>query len=729
MQSIHQAAEKLAENWRINERERGILFSMLDDSDDENPSVKKAEHRRAALEKEIQKVLRTRNRVVKVLQRIPRLPNDSALLRRSGIAGDVAELTKTYTGTSLYRANEAKNSTVVKYAFNIEARSKNGESSSSVRGSDPSFIWKLCFRKLRLSTVKSRGEQPVVSRDTWKELGYDEKGFEKWWRPKRLVSSSESDGWSDMKRLARRVVIQILERIQSSAFENFHHIRHLKILAEICREIVLYQIILCYNVPLDDIVDLQDLFEHTVPVIYLVCDVVYGASDISAADIPEVYRVEKQLQRLDPLVREVRNRCYLLGARIGFDVEAYREDFSKGRIFDFDQDPDNKSAFIQLNPLIAGKSHDEYMKRVGSIAQKQVVVRENVYGTSHARGTGGSEAEAKVDLLDKKALESIGLKQFTDIRQETEVFLGSGGFAEVCRMERDKGSRPVAVKKYKPKPRTAKRIEREARAWATVKHKHIAPLLGFVCFTSGWATQPCLVSEPYHCDLKRLVYKYRDRQEIEGQALTEDQKLAFLRDIVLALEFLHASGIAHGDLRAANVLITNEMFQDPSCYAVLNDFGMAEQYVDDIDSLLDHRDLSSVNQCTSDLWLSPELLEAAPRESSLSRVSKEGDIYAFGVVFLEVVYERDPYAETKYNIRYAKSIGEPPARKEDLHLLSESHWTLMQGCWEALDKRLNIKTVAWAVLDILDQLLPPTPTGPEDPGMAYWSRYLKKEDA
>ncbi|KAL5492955.1 hypothetical protein ACEPAI_4403 [Sanghuangporus weigelae] len=720
MQSLRQASQEVVEQWEINERARSVVFSMLDDSDDDNPAIQTAEEKRVHLQRSVGIIMRDRGTIEKLLQRIPRSRNHSAISRRAKLRKDILRSTMAYCNTSDLREQQAKESTIMRYAFNTSSTS-NGSSHISSKTSDPPcFVWKLCFRQIKPSTSNVG--------DIWKDTKYSESNFMKWWRPKYSLPSTDSDGWSDMKRLGRRIVIQILERIQLPALEAFRHIRHLKMLAEICREIVLYQIILCYNIPLDDIEDLQDIFEHTVPVIYLICGIVRVSSDISAADIPELYRIEKQLQWLEPLVRELRKKCYLLGARIGFDIEAYREDFNKGRIFDFDQDPDNKSGFIQLNPLIAGKSQEEYMKRVGSIAQKQVVVRANIHCNSDAQEIEGKDVEGKVDLLDKKVLESIGLQQFTDIRHESEVFLGSGGFAEVCRMERDSGSRPIAVKKYKPKPRTAKRIEREARVWATVKHKHIAPLWGFVCFTSGWATQPCLVSEPYHCDLKRLVYKYRGGCEIEGQALAEDQKFAFLRDIVLALEFLHASGIAHGDLRAANVLVTNEMFRDPSCYAVLNDFGMAEHYVDDIDSLLDHRDLSSVNQCTSDLWLSPELLEAAPRENSLSRVSKEGDIYAFGVVFLEVVYERDPYAETKYNIRYAKSIGEPPASKEDLDLLPESHWTLMQGCWEASDKRFNIKTVAWGVLDILDQLLPATPTGPEDPGMAYWSRYLKKLD-
>ena len=35
-------------------------------------------------------------------------------------------------------------------------------------------------------------------------------------------------------------------------------------------------------------------------------------------------------------------------------------------------------------------------------------------------------------------------------------------------------------------------------------------------------------------------------------------------------------------------------------------------------------------------WIAPELIMEAIEQGSLPRVSKEGDIYSFGVVFLEV---------------------------------------------------------------------------------------------
>lgn len=78
------------------------------------------------------------------------------------------------------------------------------------------------------------------------------------------------------------------------------------------------------------------------------------------------------------------------------------------------------------------------------------------------------------------------------------------------------------------------------------------------------------------------------------------------------------------------------MVNDKSCYAILNDFGMAEYSVPEIRSELDGADLSSVNQKTHECWLAPELFKSRPRAESLAKVSLKGDVYAFGVVYLEV---------------------------------------------------------------------------------------------
>ena len=131
------------------------------------------------------------------------------------------------------------------------------------------------------------------------------------------------------------------------------------------------------------------------------------------------------------------------------------------------------------------------------------------------------------------------------------------------------------------------RTEREARVWAKLKHKNIAPLLGFVYFTPAL---PSLVSVAYHCDLKSLVNKYKTGSAMgSGKVLTIEQKLLFVSSIMFSdcdqvslmhirscgtsywasstvcssflvplpkfqcIQAVHASGIAHGDMRAVRL--------------------------------------------------------------------------------------------------------------------------------------------------------------------------------
>lgn len=84
-----------------------------------------------------------------------------------------------------------------------------------------------------------------------------------------------------------------------------------------------------------------------------------------------------------------------------------------------------------------------------------------------------------------------------------------------------------------------------------------------------------------------------------------------------------------------NVLVTEDSDNEAVSSAVLNDFGMSDD--------TDHGqtrvvNLTSVNQRTNDFWIAPELMLSKPQNGIKSRVSKAGDIYALGVVFLEVSF-------------------------------------------------------------------------------------------
>ncbi|OCB92194.1 kinase-like protein [Sanghuangporus baumii] len=526
-----------------------------------------------------------------------------------------------------------------------------------------------------------------------------------------------------MQRLARRVVIQVLEKVQLIAIKEECPIaERLKVIAERCRDVLLYHIVLCYNLPSKDANFLQELFEQTVPVVYVVSKVVQACSTHEFDETSGIVHCQK----LDHLLIELLGKCYLLGNEVSFDVNQFIEQLKASSVFDFDVAGSYSSR--EKDGLVLQKAED---REEDSIGKPTELCPQSESEPSQSASDIGKKLSADafyyVKKLETRVLEEIGLKQLKHVVYESKKWKGDGKYADVFEMQREKG--------------LGTRLLRESQIWMTVKHARIAPLLGFVCFDSTFTPQLCLVSNSYHTDLKKIVKDYgTNGQNSDSKALNDERKLEFLRDVILALEFLklrdvilaleflHASGTAHGDLRAENVLVTNELLDDTSCYAVLNDFGLAEHRYSNISRVDDYLGLASTTR-TRGYWIAPELIDEALEHGSLPKASKKGDIYSFGVVFLEVVYERDPYEGLMISVSDAKSTMQSPAKQEDLNLLAESHWPLMQGCWETPDKRLGILKVAWDVLDILDQLIPPTPTNfdeLEGPELAYWSKYLKK---
>ncbi|KAL5530914.1 hypothetical protein ACEPAG_3790 [Sanghuangporus baumii] len=699
MLSVKEANQHLSKAWEHFELTRQEHFAILDDSDDDDPLVILAEAKKPKLEMSVQNFLRRpKNIFAKIGDRIPLTEARSAINARKTTEEQIQNYTKVYAVTTGSRKNSANTSDLSRHAFKTSHLSDALSLSSSLKGESPQFRWKLRFRQLSLSDE--------AAENFWDD--FNEERFQKWWRRNRTSESPDgSEGWKDMKRLSRRVVIQILERIEKADFQRSPHIQHLENVAEICRETVLYQDIFCFNIRQKDVETFQEIVEYTVPIMYLASEVIHLAWSVMHQNlgIAGNYRVEAQIQKLSPYMIELRDRCFRFGQSVGFDVRQYWNDFMAGSI--------SNTRLGTFSSYHLGLSHSDEKEDTGKLARSVIrnQIRNNIInGRSSEHVKELSKAIDVIVRLDSKVLLDMGLQQFTDVTYDTRNHKGEGAYADVYEMKRDGKLKSVAVKRCKPGPKSAKRVEREARNWIGLRHKHIAPLLGFVCFDVSLSLQPCLVSELYHTDLKKLVRKYGKSAgstlEHSSYVLTEERKLKFLRDISYALEFMHASNTVHGDLRAANILVTNESLDDPSCYAVLNDFGMAEYYDDDIDQI---QRLSSVNMQTSAPWLAPELFEIAPRQNSLARVSKEGDVYAFGAVFLEVVYERDPYQGSPYSIEHAKSIGELPALKEDLEIQDELHWSLMEACWESVEKRPSMVEIGKQHLDIIFKVPPEKP--------------------
>ena len=118
-------------------------------------------------------------------------------------------------------------------------------------------------------------------------------------------------------------------------------------------------------------------------------------------------------------------------------------------------------------------------------------------------------------------------------------------------------------------------------------------------------------------------YIYRSDKNENQERLSWDQRFKIIKDVASALLYLHQEWvqvIIHSDIKPANVLIDQEM------NARLGDFGLAKLYDQGIDP-----QTSKVAGTFG--YIAPEFLRTG-------RATTSTDVYAFGLVMLEVVCGR-----------------------------------------------------------------------------------------
>jgi serine/threonine-protein kinase len=117
--------------------------------------------------------------------------------------------------------------------------------------------------------------------------------------------------------------------------------------------------------------------------------------------------------------------------------------------------------------------------------------------------------------------------------------LGEGGMGEVWRATDTKLGRDVAIKilpeTFAPDADRMARFTREARVLAALNHPHIAQI--------------------YAVEDRALVMELVDGEPLHGPQPLETA-LDYARQIADALEAAHEKGITHGDLKAANTMVT-----------------------------------------------------------------------------------------------------------------------------------------------------------------------------
>ena len=217
-------------------------------------------------------------------------------------------------------------------------------------------------------------------------------------------------------------------------------------------------------------------------------------------------------------------------------------------------------------------------------------------------------------------------------RYRVEAEIGRGGQAVVYRATQVDLDRQVALKVfdegYLTRAGALERFRREAIAAGRLEHPRIVPV-----YDAGEIEGRAFIA-------MRLVPGDTLAERIaRGGALDPDEALSVLSDIAEAIDFAHAQGTVHRDVKPANILL------DPAGTAFLSDFGLVR--LDDMPGLTRRGDWLGTAE-----YVSPEQVEGEP-------ATARSDVYALAAVAFEALTGRAPFVRREPSAILLAHVRDP----------------------------------------------------------------------
>ena len=201
--------------------------------------------------------------------------------------------------------------------------------------------------------------------------------------------------------------------------------------------------------------------------------------------------------------------------------------------------------------------------------------------------------------------------------------LSSGGFAKVYRAIQLGVDRTVAIKILDPvaaSDNVDKRFELEAKLVSQLRDPHTITMHEF----------------GKEGDSFYMVFEYVDGRDLQSElqhgALEPDRVRRILRQVLLALDEAHAMDVIHRDLKPSNIMIYDHVTRN-DCVKVL-DFGIAKTV---------EQESSFQTGLTADGMMVGTPRYMAPEQLRLERLTPATDVYALGLVTLEMLTGARPF--------------------------------------------------------------------------------------
>ncbi|KAL7099630.1 hypothetical protein ACP275_09G096800 [Erythranthe tilingii] len=194
--------------------------------------------------------------------------------------------------------------------------------------------------------------------------------------------------------------------------------------------------------------------------------------------------------------------------------------------------------------------------------------------------------------------------------------IGEGGLGRVYKAHFNDHFHAAVKKIYAGGQEAQRQFENEVDSLSKIQHKNVVSLLGY-----------CI-----HGESRFLIYEMMENGSLEfhlhgnshRSTLTWHLRMKIALDVARGLEYLHERcnpAVIHRDLKCSNILL------DSNFNAKLSDFGLA---------------ITGGNSNKTSIKLSGTLGYVAPEYLLDGKLTDKSDVYAFGVVLLELLMGRRP---------------------------------------------------------------------------------------
>jgi hypothetical protein len=213
--------------------------------------------------------------------------------------------------------------------------------------------------------------------------------------------------------------------------------------------------------------------------------------------------------------------------------------------------------------------------------------------------------------------------------------IARGGMGSVYRGERLGLERPGAIKflhaAVARDPELVKRFEVEARAMSRLCHPNCVSVIDY-----GVDGLPYLVMD--------LVEGVELRSLLDEGRLPPRRAISIAQQVLAGLEFAHAQGVIHRDVKPENILI--EQRPGLEDHVRLLDFGLAK--------LVDGGSKATLGVCLgTPSYMAPEQMDETP-------VDERVDIYTSGVVLYEMLTGKKPFDGRDIAQIFLQQLESPP---------------------------------------------------------------------